>query len=42
VEKIGEELRKNGIKKVLMIYGGGSIKRMVSTKRLLGHYMIME
>ncbi|HOA16343.1 MAG TPA: iron-containing alcohol dehydrogenase [Fervidobacterium sp.] len=27
VEKIGEELRKNGIKKVLMIYGGGSIKK---------------
>jgi len=27
VEKIGEELKKSGIKKVLMIYGGGSIKK---------------
>ena len=27
VEKIGEFLKKDGIKRVLMLYGGGSIKK---------------
>jgi len=27
IEKIGEYLKKDGIKKVLLLYGGGSIKK---------------